>query len=360
MNSIGILVYDSTLVGGAERVAIQMADEFSKNYKVHLITLFEKNHDNVVNKDNITTYTVMDSLCSITKNFSLITKRLRAYLKTNQIRVLYAITAGVVTVATRSARKTSTKVVYCEHSNLENKTYGKKHQLRQYIGAKCSDKVVTLTQRDRNNFIKFYHLPEEKVVSIPNWFTPAHQGDTSYDVNAKGIITAGRLEYVKGYDNLLKVAKLVQQKHPEWCWHIYGEGTLHEEIQHSICEMGLETFVQLKGNVSDLPNRMVNYGIFVLTSYFEGLPLVLLEAQVGRLPIVSFDCPTGPAEIIDDRVNGILIPTYNIEKMAQAICNLIENDKLRKEFSEKAQIGLNRFSKEEIIKKWNSLTNELM
>ncbi len=85
--------------------------------------------------------------------FSLASK-LRKYITLNKIDILIAITAGVVTIADLAAVRTSTRVIYAEHSNLENKTYGYKHQLRQWIGAKYSDKVVALTERDKNNFIK--------------------------------------------------------------------------------------------------------------------------------------------------------------------------------------------------------------
>ena len=92
-----------------------------------------------------------------------------------------------------------------------------------------------------------------------------------------------------------------------------------------------------------------------MTSYFEGLPLVLLEAQQYKLPIVSFNCPTGPSEIIRDNVNGFLIENYNVDLMVEKLSLLIENEELRKSFSDNALLDIDKFSRSRIIKQWLNL-----
>ncbi len=92
-----------------------------------------------------------------------------------------------------------------------------------------------------------------------------------------------------------------------------------------------------------------------MTSYFEGLPLVLLEAQQYKLPIVSFNCPTGPSEIIRDNVNGFLIENYNVNLMVEKLSLLIENEELRKSFSDNALLDIDKFSRSRIIKQWLNL-----
>lgn len=359
MKNIGILVYDTSLVGGAERVAINLAEEFANKYKVHLISLFnEKNIEEKV-KRNYNTYIINKETISISKNLLKLSKILKRYLIQNNIDILLAITAGVNSVAILGTANTNIKTIYCEHSNLENRTYGKKHELRQYLGAKFMDKVVTLTERDKSNFINILKTPEKKVVVIPNWFNNEEKEEIQYKSNSKKIITVGRLERVKGHDLLIKVAKKVQEKHNDWIWEIYGDGKYKEEIKENIKNNNLENFIILKGNVTNIKEIYKTSSFFVLTSYYEGLPLVLLEAQQAKLPIISFDCPTGPAEIVENNKNGYIVPTYDIEQMASKINYLIENRKKREIFSNNAQINIGQFEKSNVLNKWIELIENI-
>lgn len=359
MKKIGILVYDTSLIGGAEKVAINLAKEFSNYYEVHLISLFNEKKIEDKIESNYNCYTISKKAVSITKNIFTLSNKLKKYLEKNNIDILFSITAGVNTVAILATRRTKIKTVYCEHSNLENKTYGKKHILRQWIGAKKMDRIVTLTKRDRNNFVKKMRVKENKVQNIPNWYEKTNNENIEYNVNSKKIITAGRLEKVKGHDLLIQVAKRVNEKHPDWIWDIYGDGSYKNEINENIMKNNLQNFVHLKGNYKNLNEIYNEYSIFVLTSYYEGIPLVLLEAQESKLPIVSFDCPTGPSEIIEDGENGFLISTYDVEQMAIKICELIENPKKRIQFSKKSKINLQKFEKEIIIEKWKELIENI-
>ena len=358
MKTIGLLVYDCSLVGGAERVAINMAKELSSFYKVHLISLFSEREKALFESDKYISHVIYPEPLSITKNFFKLSKKIKAYLKENNIDVLFAITAGVVTLAVKAASGIKTKVVYCEHSNLENRTYGKKHILRQRLGAKFSHMVVTLTDRDKNNFIKMFRTPENKVRAIGNW-TEFKALDNPYNIASNKIISVGRLEYVKGYDLLTKAALKVYEKYPQWHWDIYGGGSYKEKIESDIKEKGLEGFITLKGSVSDLNKRYGDYSFFVQTSYYEGFPLTLLEAGKSGLPIISFDCPTGPSEVTKSGVNGLLIEAYNTDKMAEAIISLIENSEQRLKMSEMAASSILPYEKENIIGKWEDLINNL-
>ena len=353
MKNIGILVYDISLTGGAEKVAIKLSESLSSTFNVHMISIFdEKNFKQKSNRVNY--YVISKKTKIITSHIILLSNALKRYLKNNSIDILFAITAGVNTVALLASLGLKTKVVYCEHSNLENKSYGKKHELRQFLGAKYSDKIVTLTERDKTNFINKYDIPKDKVWVIPNWFDLSIK-EVKYNQKSKKIISVGRLEQVKGYDMLVDVAQKVFKKHPDWHWDIYGEGSYHEKIQGWIEDRNLKTFVTLKGNSNNLQDIYNNYSFFVMTSYYEGLPLSLLEAQSFKLPIVSFDSPTGPAEIVLNDENGYIVPTYDIEEMSKKIIFLIESLDTRINFSKKSQNNLKKYSKDEILSKWYEL-----
>ena len=139
----------------------------------------------------------------------------------------------------------------------------------------------------------------------------------------------------------------------------YSEENLKSKIENDIKERGLENFVFLKGSASDLNKRYPKYSFFVQSSYYEGFSLTLLEARLSGLPTVSFDCPTGPKEIIDHNLNGVLVPSYDVEKLALSVCEMIENKEKRIEMAKHSKDGIDKFSKERIKEQWLQLINEL-
>ncbi len=353
MSRIGILVYDVSLVGGAERVAINLANEFVKTNKVVVISVSCSQEIPKELDHNIVSRTISDYTGSISSHFFQYAYRLRKIMKAEELDVLLAITAGVVSLALFAKKGTKTKIIYCEHSNLENKTYGKKHEVRQFIGARKADVVVPLTERDKNNFIMMFHVPENKLAVIPNWYTPINK-ECKYKKESRKIISVGRLEKVKGYDYVIDCAKKVLESHPTWEWDIYGEGSMHEELQIRIDNESIDR-LHLKGNVKNIQNFYGEYAFFVMTSLYEGLPLSLLEAQSAMLPIISFDCPTGPSEIIRNGVNGILVPKGDSCELQRAIEMLIDSEDRREKMSSHAQDNIDYYSKERVLRLWEDL-----
>ena len=159
----------------------------------------------------------------------------------------------------------------------------------------------------------------------------------------------------------MQVAKSVFAKHPDWQWHIYGDGEQNykNQIIDLIKQNSLENHIILKDNHSEIYDLYQDYSFLVMTSRYEGLPMVLLEAKAKKLPIVSFDINSGPSDIIRDGVDGFLIKPFDCEAMADKICELIENPELRQKLSDNAYGNLDKFSKEKIIKQWCDLIDEL-
>jgi glycosyltransferase involved in cell wall biosynthesis len=148
---------------------------------------------------------------------------------------------------------------------------------------------------------------------------------------------------------------MVFDKHPDWSWDIYGNGELYGELNKNISESGLINNISLKGNVGNLEELYGDYAIYVLTSSTEGLPLVLLEAKAKHLPIISFDIATGPSDIVQNGIDGYLVPLNDIETTAQKICELIENSELRQSFSNAAYLNIGKFDKTKILGEWREL-----
>ncbi len=357
--NLGIFVYDVSLTGGAEHVAINLGEALADFHDVYMISLFNSNPQKLKLQSAYKNIVLADRVGSIPLHFVKYSTALKKCIKENGIDVLMAITAGVVTLANAGAIGTKAKVIYAEHSNLENKTYGKKHELRQLVGAKISDYIVTLTERDRRNFISAFKISEDKICAIPNWYVRSNNTEKAYNPDTKKIVSVGRLERVKGYDYLLSVAKALSEKYKDWHWDICGDGSLRTQLEADIAALGLSDFITLKGNVSNVSEILNDYSLFVMTSKYEGLPLSLLEAQAANLPIVSFDCPTGPSEIIEDGANGFIVDAYDTEQMAKKIEALILNRDLRIEFSCNAQKNIYHFEKDHVLDMWQKLLSAI-
>ncbi len=253
------------------------------------------------------------------------------------------------------------KIVFCDHGAVSNQLNDKKATFFRKIAAKLCDKIVVLTEKAKNEYKKLFGVFDGKVSVIPNFIDEdIFKFKEGYNAASKLILSSGRLTHEKGFDMLIKAAKLVFSKHPDWQWHIYGEGPERGKIEFLIEENHLENNVKLMGLADNMYSKYRDYGIFVLTSYREGFALVLLEAKACGVPLVSFDCIAGPSEIISNEVDGYLIPCYNEKMMSEKICALIENDGLRKKFSENTKIGIEKFSKSEVMRKWNDIIRELL
>ena len=213
------------------------------------------------------------------------------------------------------------------------------------------DRFIVLTHEDAS-----YWKGLSNLTVIPNPIT-IEQGAVS-NCTSQQVIAVGRYTYQKGFDLLIPAWKIVHEKHPDWTLNIYGGGN-KEDLQPMVESMELSDSLRLNGPDSQIRERYLESSIFVLSSRFEGLPLVLMEAMSCGLPPVSFTCPCGPRDIIHDGEDGILCENGNIEQLAAGICRLIEDERLRKEIGQKAAQSIQRYSLDNIMRQWDDLLQEI-
>jgi glycosyltransferase involved in cell wall biosynthesis len=173
----------------------------------------------------------------------------------------------------------------------------------------------------------------------------------------KQVLAAGRIAPVKGFEKLIESWKLVTQKNPEWQLHIYGEDYLDtkSKLDKQISELSLKNNVSFKGVSADITATMQDYSLYVMSSQTECFPMVLLEAMSCGIPCVSFDCPTGPRNIITDGKDGLLAEHVNVEDIAFKINHLIENPEIRKKMGTRAKENIKRFRPEIVMEQWQNL-----
>ena len=168
------------------------------------------------------------------------------------------------------------------------------------------------------------------------------------------------MTYQKGFDLLIEVANLLKQKGANFEWIILGEGEDRKQLEEKVRSYQLENFVEFLGRVKNVDEYYKKCKFFVLTSRFEGLGIVLLEAKSYKLPIISFDCDCGPNEMITDNVNGYLVPLFNVELMADKIFSLLNDNEKCQDMSKNSFIEMKNFDEKVIIEKWNLLFEKLL
>lgn len=354
MKKICLIDYNMSVVGGVEQVTASLANSLCEFYEVHLICICGGN--SVFSLDNRVRFSVISEK---EERLSIMRKKYKSviadYLNKNDISVaiVQGNYSGFITSAIRF--ETKTKLVFCDHGALMNQWERKDIVVIRFIATLLHHKTVTLTKQNMNDYRKRFLISKKRLTVIPNWISDDVAFSDKYDINSKRILSAGRFGKEKGFDMLVKAFAPVAEKHPDWHLDIYGDGEMMDTVKNLIAEYQIANNVHLMGMCSNLAEKYKEYSMYVLPSYREGLPLVLLEAKANRLPIVSFDVMTGPREIVRDGIDGILIPPYDLEKMGNAICSLIEDEELRSRMSHQSQENVEKFSKATILKQWCDL-----
>ena len=172
------------------------------------------------------------------------------------------------------------------------------------------------------------------------------------------LLAMGRLSAQKGFDLLIDAFAGLAAKHSDWILEIWGAGSELEDLKRRVLAAGLSERIQLSGFTANPVETMRRADIFVLSSRYEGFPNVLCEAMSGGLPVVSFDCPSGPAEIIRHDIDGILVPPANIEALSNALDQLMSNETERLRLAAHAVEISERFSMEKVMGWWADLVME--
>ncbi len=350
MKKICFFSGDITRSGGTEKVACQIMNGLTAQYDISVISLTHSSEEMFYPLNSgIKKVALFDSNPNGIKQYFYVVKRIRKYLKTNNIDILIDIDTILDMFSATAVGGLKTKLIAWEHFNF-HETMGNKLRvpIRKHM-TKHADCVVTLTKEDRKTYSDYFgdKLRVEQIYN-PVEITKT-QGE--YNLHSKTIISVGRLAKQKGFDMLVDVADKVLKEHTDWEWIILGEGDERESLEKKIAQKQIDN-LKLLGRVSNVAEYMQKSAIYVMTSRYEGFPLVLIEAKANKLPVVSFSCKTGPAELVQDGVNGYLINCYDIQAMADRICELIVSPEKRVRFSNQSQDMTDILEYQTIIEQW--------
>lgn len=210
------------------------------------------------------------------------------------------------------------------------------------------DHFIVLTEEDAKAWPELDNI---SVIPDPLSFVPTVQSP----LTSKRVLAVGRYVYQKGFDLLLQAWAKIEHSCPEWSLAIYGDGDKapYESFMH---QLGIDaTRCHLNGPTSDIQREYVNSSLLAFSSRFEGFGMVLVEAMACGLPVVSFDCPCGPKDIVCDGEDGLLAETGNVDDLARKLLQLITDDNQRTAFARHAQQNAQRFSMDRITLRWKAV-----
>jgi len=226
--------------------------------------------------------------------------------------------------------------------------------------------AVTALASEGENWIKS-NTNAQRVSVISNAVTwplsgqePRISPNALYQSERRFLLAVGRLETQKGFDWLIEAfAKLVVE-HPDWDLLILGEGSLRPMLEETVRKSDLEDRIFLPGRAGNMAEWFESADLFVMSSRFEGFPMTLVEAMAHGLAAVSFDCDTGPRDIIRHELDGLLVPQGSVTELTAALDRLMSNALTRQRFAERAVEVRERFSMEKVTGMWEKLFEEIL
>ena len=203
------------------------------------------------------------------------------------------------------------------------------------------------------NDAEYNHYKRKNAVIIPNFFDEIKVLPTVEKKNQ--LISLGRLCYQKGYDLLIDVWEIVDREKMGYTMEVYGNGEDHQMLADKIVAKNLGHSLHLNPATNDINQKLTESQFYVMSSRFETFPMVILEALSNGLPVASFDCPTGPASMLVQNEDGVMVENGNISALADAILSLMKNPSRVAEMGRNGAENVKRFNPKQVMEQWNQL-----
>lgn len=356
--------------GGMERILAAKTDYLiKKGYDIHIVVLYLSPKQNFFEFNKKISIHYLDIVPK--KHFSK--DEINSFLHKSEDYLLkvdadIAISMGIdISVNIYKLKDRSKKILETHFTRYKRKTkLGRlaKTKLGQFIlplffyrkSKKISkfDVYVVLTEEDKCLWPNL-----KNIIVIPNMITIS-QPIEKPDYSVKRIIGVGRYTGQKGWDNMIKIWAKINKSYPDWRVDLYGNGAKKDYLQSLINKYGVGDSFTLNPPELNIQREMLCSSILVMTSRYEGQGLVLLESMLCGIPPVAYKCQCGPSEVIEDGVDGFLVPLYAKNRFAEKLSCLMESENLRKKLGEAAIINIKKkYNPEYIIDKWINLFNSL-
>jgi glycosyltransferase involved in cell wall biosynthesis len=380
---IRFLIMNAYAAGGTVRTTFTNAAELARRHDVEIVSVYKRvNQPRLTVPDGVRLSALSDESPDTRKSsspqarligqlaripsvayphsdprywtFNLLTDiRLVRYLRSLHGGVLVSTRPGLNILTARFVPADVTTVGQ-EHLHLSHH----RPRLQRKIGRSYPrlDLVATLTSNDADDYRKVLG-GRTRLETVPN--AVPDLGGLVATSDRKVVISAGRLEPQKGFDRLVPAYASIAAAHPDWRLQIFGNGNSRAELSAQISDLDAEPGIALMGFSNALYGEMAHAAIYVMSSRFEGFPMVLLEAMGLGLPVISFDCRNGPADLIEHGRNGLLVPEGDVAGLAAAMSELMADEPRRRAMGAAARETAQTYAVSAVAARWESLFAEL-
>lgn len=361
-----LLVINSLVGGGAERVAVLLAEGFARcGHDVSLLTTRAANADQYQLSESVQRYQTEPprrASCAISRNLSI----LRAIRRTADVSGAEVVISFMPMENIRSIIAlwgSARHLVVTEHDDVDGLLVSKPALILKRLLYPAASQIVCVSAGVAQG-ISWLSPSRVKIIYNPVRLPESHARNGSLSPSRAEaiyhIVAMGRLEHQKGFDLLIEAFARIADANPQWQLTILGEGKMRGELERLVESKRLVGRVHLPGFEREPFSVFAAAQLFVLSSRWEPFGLALAEAMACGLPVISFDCPWGPAEIIDHDHDGVLVEAENVVHMARAMAELMHNPARRSLLGERAAQSVRRFDIERVIASWEQLFRSLL
>ncbi len=360
-----VLVVHALHGGGAERVAVTMASQWAaEGDRVTTITLDSVDSD-VYPIDSRVDRVGLDLMKDSRTRLEAIwnnrrrVRALRRAIRDASPDCVVSVTDQMNVLTLLACRSLSVPVIIAEHSDPRHQRLG---TIREWLRRRTyptAAAAVVLTHAVAEHLRPV--VRDCPIYVVPNGIArPEHVTDSASPDKRLLVVAMGRLSQEKGFDTLIDAFANLPSRHSDWRLEIAGEGSQRASLQQQIEQHRLGSRAQLVGWVSDPVAFLARAEIFVLSSRYEGFPVSLLEAMSLGMAVVSFDCDSGPREIIRHKEDGLLVEQNDSSKLTQAILQLIEDEPMRQRIGASAGTVVERFGQEQFFARWRDVLRDVL
>ncbi|MCM3116040.1 glycosyltransferase family 4 protein [Neobacillus sp. MER 74] len=351
---------DISRSGGTERVALLIANELSKRgYDICFLSFWGGEETFFYKEPSIKLFTLLDKKIEgkLYRTYAYPIWKLHRFIKKNHIDLMIDVDLLLANYTTYAKRGTNCKLISWEHFNYQHTLKEKKRVNALKLAKKHADKIVVLTQYDYNSHIAKGGINKEQIQYIYN---PTPLNIEKHKQHGNNLVLCvGRLTHQKGFDLMLKAWEQIEKNIRNWTLAIVGSGEDEMMLKNLAKSLDLQNvkFVPRTQNISEWYEKA---NIYAMSSRYEGFPMVLLEAKSKGLPIVSFDCKTGPRELVRDTIDGLLAKDGDVIDLSVKLQLIMKQKNLREKYSSEATDDIKKYSVARITDIWEVLLDELL